>query len=123
MTAVRTETIGACTLYLGDCRDIAPTLVGVEAVIPDPPYGMKWNTDSTRFSGGENNNRKIGAGRSNWGAIIGDEVEFDPAPWLAYDEVILWGANHYGGQLPVGTTLVLVKRNDAAFGSFLSDAE
>ncbi len=31
-------TIGPCTLYLGDCLKIAPTLEGVDAVVTDPPY-------------------------------------------------------------------------------------
>ena len=30
--------IGDCQLYLGDCRDILPTLPKVDAVICDPPY-------------------------------------------------------------------------------------
>jgi site-specific DNA-methyltransferase (adenine-specific) len=30
--------IGNATLYLGDCRDILPTLPAVDAVITDPPY-------------------------------------------------------------------------------------
>ncbi len=34
----RVETIGDATLYLGDCRDILPTLGPVDAVITDPPY-------------------------------------------------------------------------------------
>lgn len=33
--------IGDATLYLGDCMDILPTLPKVDAVITDPPYGMK----------------------------------------------------------------------------------
>lgn len=36
----RVETIGDCTLYLGDCRDILPTLGPVDAVVTDPPYGI-----------------------------------------------------------------------------------
>lgn len=32
--------IGKTTLYLGDCRDILPTLPKVDAVITDPPYGV-----------------------------------------------------------------------------------
>jgi len=36
----RIETIGRATLYLGDCRDILPTLPKVDAVITDPPYGI-----------------------------------------------------------------------------------
>ncbi len=32
--------IGNATLYLGDCRDILPTLPKVDAVVTDPPYGI-----------------------------------------------------------------------------------
>jgi site-specific DNA-methyltransferase (adenine-specific) len=35
----RVEHIGRATLYLGDCREILPTLGRVDAVICDPPYG------------------------------------------------------------------------------------
>ena len=34
----RTEQIGDCTLHLGDCREILPTLGKVDAVVTDPPY-------------------------------------------------------------------------------------
>jgi DNA modification methylase len=37
----RVEVIGNATLYLGDCRDILPTLPKVDAVITDPPYSEK----------------------------------------------------------------------------------
>lgn len=33
--------IGGATLYLGDCREILPTLPRVDAVITDPPYDEK----------------------------------------------------------------------------------
>ena len=33
-------TIGRASLYLGDCRDILPTLPKVDAVVTDPPYGV-----------------------------------------------------------------------------------
>lgn len=32
--------IGPCRLYLGDCRDVLPTLSGIDAVLFDPPYGI-----------------------------------------------------------------------------------
>ncbi|TGP43451.1 site-specific DNA-methyltransferase [bacterium M00.F.Ca.ET.228.01.1.1] len=38
---MRKETIGGATLYLGDCREILPTLPRVDAVITDPPYSEK----------------------------------------------------------------------------------
>lgn len=37
---MRREIIGACELYLGDCRDILPTLGRVDACVTDPPYGI-----------------------------------------------------------------------------------
>lgn len=33
-------TIGRATLYLGDCRDILPTLPKVDAVVTSPPYNL-----------------------------------------------------------------------------------
>ncbi len=112
------------TLYLGDCREILPTLpkVGV-GLLSDPPYGMDYDTDSTRFSGGRaENNRRRGDGRSDR-TIVGDDLEFDPGPWLSFEEVILWGANHYAQKLPIGSTLIWLKRYQEHYGSFLSDAE
>jgi Protein of unknown function (DUF3102) len=31
------------TVYLGDCRDILPTLKNIDAVVSDPPYGIGFN--------------------------------------------------------------------------------
>jgi len=36
----RKEIIGDCTLYLGDARDILPTLGHIDCVVSDPPFGM-----------------------------------------------------------------------------------
>jgi DNA modification methylase len=113
-------TLGPVRLILGDCLKIAPTLEGVDAVITDPPYGMNWDTDTTRFSGG---GRKRGDGRSDYAPIRNDAEPFDPSPWVHFKKCVLFGSNHFGSRLPVGTTLVWIKRNDDAFQSFLSDAE
>jgi site-specific DNA-methyltransferase (adenine-specific) len=37
---MRKEVIGRATLYLGDCREVLPTLPKVDAVVTDPPYGL-----------------------------------------------------------------------------------
>lgn len=113
-------------IRLGDCMEHLPTLGHVDAVVADPPYGMGWDTDCMRFSGGgEKAHRKRGStGGHNWGVkITNDDRPFDPSPWLPFPNVILWGSNHFCQRLPVGTTLIWIKRNDAAFGTFLSDAE
>jgi site-specific DNA-methyltransferase (adenine-specific) len=45
---MRVETIGDCTLYLGDCLDVLPTLGQVDALVTDPPF---------TFAGGISNGR------------------------------------------------------------------
>lgn len=118
---MRREVIGNATLYLGDCLTLLFLHeLHADAVISDPPYGMDWDTDASRFSGGVT---KRGVGRSDWGDIANDDKPFDPAPWLSFTECILWGANHYAQRLEIGTTLVWIKRNVNNFGFFLSDAE
>lgn len=112
------------TVYHGDCLDILPHLEPVDALISDPPYGMKWDVDTTRFSGGAETSRsRRGYGNSDATTVLNDDQPFDPAPFLGFPRVILFGSNHFAQRLPVGTTLVWVKRLDPAFGSFLSDAE
>jgi len=118
---MRREVIGDAELYLGDCRDIIPTLPRVGACVSDPPYGMGFNTDSRRFTGGARDLQRD-PGRADR-LIAGDDKPFDPSPWLAWPEVILWGANHYAQRLPVGSTLVWLKKYQEQYGTFLSDAE
>jgi len=114
---MRVEQIGDATLYLGDAREIVPTLEGIDACVADPPYGMDWNTDSTRFTGG----KTPGINRER---IVGDNEAFDPAVVLSLGvPTVLWGYNHYAARLPVGRTLIWLKQNPVSYGAFLSDAE
>lgn len=39
------EIIGDCELWLGDCREILPTLGKVDAVVTDPPFGMAFQSN------------------------------------------------------------------------------
>jgi len=111
-------------IFHGDCREILPGLEPVDLVCADPPYGMDWNTDTDRFSGGSTESRaRRGSGKSDQARVQNDAEAFDPAPWLNFPRVILWGFQHFAARLPVGSTLVWIKRLDAAFGSFLSDAD
>lgn len=81
----RVEVIGDATLYLGDCRDILPTLPKVDACITDPPYGIgagrmslgKWRTASME--------------KGDW-----DSVAPDLSPVLALGvPSIVWGGNYF----------------------------
>jgi len=42
---MRIEQIGDCTLILGDCREVLPSLAPVDAVVTDPPYGMAFRSN------------------------------------------------------------------------------
>ena len=126
MSRFRTETIGDATLILGNCREVLETVGRVDAVVTDPPYGIGLNTDSRRFSGGKGDSRRKRGKRMGPACgtpIIGDAEAFDPAICLLGSEQIIWGWNNYADRLPRGSCLVWVKRNDDAFGTFLSDAE
>lgn len=110
-------------LYLGDCREILPTLNKVDAVVTDPPYGVDLNTDNSRFTGGNTALAGNGIGTANGKPIIGDHTAFDPKHLLIGSEQIIWGWHNFPDALPRGACLIWLKRNDDAFGSFLSDAE
>jgi DNA modification methylase len=92
----------------------------VDAVITDPPYGMKWNGKITR---GINGTGKKGKTISYGKTIINDDMPFDPSPFLKYEKIIMWGFHHYSDKLPTGSVLIWLKRYDNGFGSFLSDAD
>jgi site-specific DNA-methyltransferase (adenine-specific) len=106
------------TIYHGDAYDFIYD-VPVDAVVSDPPYGMGWDARVSRGPNGTGGSASQFYGQT----IVGDDEPFDPTDWLTYPQVILWGSNHYGQRLPVGTTLVWVKRYDDGFETFLSDAE
>lgn len=41
---------GSIMIYHGDCRDILPTLPKCDLLLTDPPYGIDWNTNYSRFT-------------------------------------------------------------------------
>lgn len=99
MSRWQKEIIGDATLYLGDCREILPTLGRVDAVVTDPPYGIGY----ARGRGG-NGKQRVRSGRNDERPIIGDDRPFDPSPWLSWP-CVMWGANHYAAALPKGRWL------------------
>lgn len=105
----RREVIGNAVLYLGDCREILPTLGKVDAVITDPPYGQAYKVNTfyaggTRHSAVVQRNGKTLACRPNvYEPVHGDDAPFDPSPWIdAAPTVILWGAHKFADRLPPG---------------------
>lgn len=113
--------LGKHRLAVGDCTDKAVVEAvlereKIESVITDPPYGIDWNTDYTRFT------TEYGTRRINHKTIINDDGPFDPSPWLNYPKVVLWGANWYCQHIPLGSWLVWDKRHPSGT-AWLSDAE
>lgn len=45
---MRVETIGNCTLYHADCNEVLQQLGNVDALVTDPPYGMKFISGSRK---------------------------------------------------------------------------
>ena len=124
---MREEVIGECRLILGDCREVLPRLPRVDAVVTDPPYGIALDTNNLRFTGAKGGANRLAKGLSGTGGgqpIANDATPFDPTPILSIDaDKVIWGWNNFPDALPRGACLVWLKRNDEAFGSFLSDAE
>jgi len=116
----RVEHIGRATLYLGNCRDILPTLDGIDAIVSDPPYGMDWSfTGQGSGKAAQGGRESITKGQR----IKGDNDDFNPTHMLAYPKVILWGMHHFPQHLQRGSVLVWIKKFENAFGTFLSDAD
>ena len=96
MSAGRIEQIGRATLYLGDCRDILPTLPKVDAIITDPPYGIG-KDGQVRTTGG-NGGRKA-YDFKGWDAERPTKDVFD-ALLSVTDQIIIWGGNYFADMLP-----------------------
>lgn len=93
---MRTETIGECTLYLGDCREILPTLGKVDAVVTDPPYGI--GKDGQARTTGGNGGRKAYE-FLGWDAERPDPELFDLILASA-DQHVIWGGNYFADLFP-----------------------
>lgn len=81
----REEIIGDCRLILGDCREVLPTLAGADAVVTDPPYGMKYKSghatdalwgDRRAIAGDDNTLSRDG--------VIDWAIEPSPRPCLCF---------------------------------------
>ena len=82
----------------GRCTHHCPDAARGSALIADPPYGVGFNFLKYRRS---RHPLQAGIPAARWSAnVLGDDQPFDPTPWLAYPQVILWGANHYASRLP-----------------------
>jgi site-specific DNA-methyltransferase (adenine-specific)/modification methylase len=82
--------IGNATLYLGDCREILPTLPKVDAVITDPPYGIGESGGKARTRG----RKEVNHERLEWDNETPPQEVFDWILWNSKDQAI-FGANYF----------------------------
>jgi site-specific DNA-methyltransferase (adenine-specific) len=114
-----TEQIGAATLYLGDCREVLPTLGKVDAVVTDPPYGI--NIDGQKGSNHKNgtqlrkHHEKLG-----WDSAPPDK-ELLQAVVTAGTWAIVWGGNYFMEALPPQKAWLVWDK--AQYGLTMSDGE
>jgi site-specific DNA-methyltransferase (adenine-specific) len=122
---MRVETIGTCTLYLGDLLEVLPTLPKAECVITDPPYGIGESSKKNATRGKAFGSRVDGKNTkgtyvppTDYGTYEWDDKPLDPerlqAVLRAGEKIILWGGNYY--DLPKATKwLVWDKENSGDF--------
>lgn len=83
--------IGDATLYLGDCREILPTLPKVDLVLTDPPYGI----GEALVKGGRGGSfeRLISANAAEWD-VLPEKIVFDLMIEKSASQ-IFWGGNYF----------------------------
>ncbi len=93
------------TIYHGDCREVLPHLPKVDLVLTDPPYGIGFDFQAKRSrttSLNSSQKSQYVCRDPEWSMVVGDDLPFDPSPWIQFPSVVLWGANNYADKLPPG---------------------
>jgi site-specific DNA-methyltransferase (adenine-specific)/modification methylase len=101
--SVRIEQIGRATLYLGDCREVLPSLPKVDAVVTDPPYGI--GADKGAAVGGTDASGRYVRRPKRYEGGWDDERPSDEllvAIVGAGKSAIIWGGNYFSDALPRG---------------------
>ena len=114
---MRKEIIGNATLYLGDCRDILPTLPKVDAVITDPPYGI--GADKKNAHSGIRDDAQW---QESWDAERPDAAIFGMI-LKAAPAVAIWGGNYFADLLPASSAWLSWRKPEAESGFSLADIE
>lgn len=116
-------------IYHADCREVLSSLPRIDLVLTDPQYqlanGQKATTmgAKARRSGDGNLLKGMYVTNVDHGTLRGDDEPFDPAPFLCYPKVILWGAIHYANKLPNSTRWLVWDKRDGADSDDNADCE
>jgi site-specific DNA-methyltransferase (adenine-specific) len=110
------------TIYCGDCLGVMPELININLLLSDPPYGANINTQY------KSNKRGALAECNDFPPIYGDDKPFNPAPFLCYPKVVLFGANYYADKLPITNSWWIWDKRDGleskrADGTFNDNGE
>ena len=103
----RVEQIGDATLYLGDCREILPTLGRVDAVVTDPPYGIGESAEKVASRGKLATPRDYGA--FDWDSAPCSQEQIDWMRTISRYQIIFGG--NYFALPPSSCWLVWDKQN------------
>ena len=108
------------TLWHGDCREAMAAMPGesVDLLWTDPPYGHGYKSNGCCLVKKGNWQPTQGPKPLKW-----NEQPFDPARWLNYPTVILWGANHYASKLPDSAAWLVWDKRGGTAENNLSDCE
>lgn len=113
--------IGDCQLWLGDCRDILPTLPKVDAVITDPPYGIGMGLAKNNQCGGYGKQSGERHESLDWDSSIPSKEIFDLI-FSKSQEQVIFGANYFIDRLSNSRGwIVWDKMNDKFYST--SDGE
>lgn len=104
-------------LYLGNCREILPTLGKVDAVVTDPPYGIDYGR-----AGGFSASHSWGPWRENvaWDKERPSKDIFDLILTNSSEQII-WGGNYFTDYLPPTMRWLIWDKGQREFS--LADAE
>jgi DNA modification methylase len=94
--------LGRHTLICGNSYDIINKITNIDALISDPPYGINYIPTWNKWDGS----------KGSFNKVIGDNELFNPADFLNFKTVLLFGANYFSDKLPLGGWLCWDKRTN-----------
>lgn len=95
-----------------DCYSLLDAWPSDAALVTDPPYGIGYDWDGTSKNVRQSADTVARRKRTHGRMIQGDDRQFDPAPFLRFETVLLWGADKFRLRLPEGGTLLAWNKND-----------
>ena len=96
--------IGNAELWHGDCREVMPLLPRVDLLLTDPPYGIGFAGQPTKWQ------RRAGQQAESWDDEPITDAVIDALRALAAEQII-WGGNYY--RLPPSRGWLVWRKPDA----------